>query len=810
MRAIQFEFVLKGVFLGLWAAVALRQQPDHPDWSNFAQLLLWTCGGLIGGFLVAAGQLFFRGLKPRGNPISFLVFVLLEGSFWIYLGLVGGLAAGLIYGTVTTELPKERNWLGWCVIAGAILGFGFLQLRQIKDWRWRLGLGAIVGAGLVYIVTLYLDEAGWMEPEARRAFGLFILSGLPFFYLLTFCGVAEESEVEIAALCAGLGVSIHLMKFPANMPAIGFLLPIGLYFVYVTKWISGLRVFKHTLRGYGYLNVGRTREALLCFRRAREIDPKNTFAKQGFWDLHKSVDVNSLANDPETLALLDYGFCLDRAESLLISDHTPTAAERLEAGRMLELVDKQQPRYLPRTQYLWALWYTFGKQFDDASSALKDLLNPSQITEKLIRDAVLFPAWNLALRLHPELVKRVGENELTAPGRRMEAIAATERVLASQPDDPAANELKPFLYSGLTESEFLDATPAPGTFHYDYVEQLGLSLIDDANPLQKERGAAYLRIAGKGLPARGPAIFQKLADSTNDAEAARGYREQVKRCGMEVGAKNLASDQRAIYFTVLGQLVADAEARGDFAAAAADQRLILESGKSELENYRKLADLYEKSGDALNALLMTETALIYSAKDADLLARKDKYYFTVTPERIEAVKSKIDSLFDVNYCVAKANLVLNQREADADTLEWGEHLALLARTIKPDLLAAKLAHGRILLRKGERDKGLTLLEDVREAKPSGGDEKEAWYLASRILGDLYLNELNRPDLALHCFQDFKEHQKSGADTLFNIAKCYEAMNDAKNAIRFYDSVTAYEGHPKYWEAQEAVNRLKNS
>ena len=77
-----------------------------------------------------------------------------------------------------------------------------------------------------------------------------------------------------------------------------------------------------------------------------------------------------------------------------------------------------------------------------------------------------------------------------------------------------------------------------------------------------------------------------------------------------------------------------------------------------------------------------------------------------------------------------------------------------------------------------------------------------------MLGDLYLNELNRPDLALGCFQDYKEHQNSGADTLFKIAQCYEASNDVKNAIRFYDAVTAYDQHPKYWEATEAVRRLK--
>jgi tetratricopeptide (TPR) repeat protein len=808
MRAIQFEFVLKGVFLGLWAAAALRQPPGEPRWADLLNLILWTVGGLAVGLFVAAGRQFLRGVKPKGNPLAYVVYILLEGSFWVYLGLVGGCAAGLMYANATNpDLPKDRNWLGYCVVAGALLGYGFLQLRQVKDWRWRFGLGAAVGAGLVYVATLYLDEAGWLEPSARRTIGLFLLAGLPFFYLLTFCGVAEESEVEIAALCAGMGLGIHLLSFPANVPAIGFLLPIGLYFLYVTKYISGLRGFKHTLRGYGYLNVGRVREALVCFRRARQINPKNALANDGLIRVHQKVDLDQFENDPDTLALLDYGFCLDRAEALLVSDRTPGESSRAEAGRMLELVERQQPRFAPRAAYLRALWLTYSKRFDEAAATLKALLDPTVPADPAIRNAVLFAAWDLALRLHPELVNRIGEAELALPGRRIEAIAATERVLTVRPDDATANELKAFLYAGLSEPEFLAAPPAVD-FNYDYVEQLGLALIDDADPARRERGAAYLRIAGHGLPTRGPSIFQKLAEATRDPEAARGYREQVKRSAMAVGVKSLAADQRAIYFDTLGQSVAEAEARGDFASAAADQRLVLESGKSELENYRKLADLYEKAGDPLNALLTAETALIYSGKDADLLARKDKYYYSVTPDRVAAVRDKIESLFDANYCVAKANLVLNQREPDADTLDWGQHLAALARIVKPDLLAAKLAEGRLFLRRGERDKGLSLLEDVREAKASGGDEKEAWYTATRILGDLYLNELNRPDLALACFTDYKEHPKSGADTLFHIAKCYEASADVKNAVRFYDAVTAYEGHPKYWEATEAVRRLK--
>ena len=88
-----------------------------------------------------------------------------------------------------------------------------------------------------------------------------------------------------------------------------------------------------------------------------------------------------------------------------------------------------------------------------------------------------------------------------------------------------------------------------------------------------------------------------------------------------------------------------------------------------------------------------------------------------------------------------------------------------------------------------------------------GDEEEAWYNATRLLGQLYLEELNRPDLALKAYSDYKNYHKSGADTLYHIGRCYEALNDAANAIRFYGAVTAFEEHPRYRDAKEALARL---
>jgi tetratricopeptide (TPR) repeat protein len=811
MRSVQFEYVLKGIFLGLWAFVALRQDPVHPDWAALLRVVGWMVAGLGLGTVVSAANQFLRGYRPGGNPLGFLLLVLLEGSFWIYIGLVGGLTAGMLIDRVDNPNPARDGWLGYAVVGGALLGFGFYQLRQVKDWTWRFGIAAGVGALLVFTATLWVDDAGWsVGTNTGRTLGYFILVGLPFFYLLTFCGDAEESEVEIAALCAVLGLGLWLLQFPSTMPGIGFLIPVMLYFVYATKWLPGLRVFKHTLRGYGHLHVGRIRDALAAFRRARQINPKSQLATDGLWELHKRVDIQSLANDPEALALLDYGFCLDRAGQLLIGSGTPTAAARAEADRMLELIAVQKPEMAGRVDYLHAVSLTHAKHFDAAADLLRKLLDPESPYDGRYRKPVLFPAWDLALRLHPEIVAKLGENELAKPGRRIEAIGAVERTLREAPDDPSAVELKRILYAGLTEPEFVAATAndPPVDFNYDYVEQLGLALVDDPNPAQKARGMAYLRIAGRGLPARGPAIFRKLADATADPAEARGYKEQVKRAGVTVGPKNLTPDLQATYFQTLKELVADAEARGDYESAIGDLRLVMENGKNELDGYRKLAALYEKNQDPLNALLMTETGLIYNGKDPDFLAKKDKYYYSVMPDRLDKVRDKVQGYFDVDYCVRKATQVLSQKEPDAETLDWGYHLVTLAGVVKPKNAGVQVAKARLLLRRGERQEGIRILEDLREIPLSKVDDQEAWYTATRILGDLYLNELDRPDLAVQCFLDFKDHQKAGADTLYKIAQCYEAMKEPKKAIQFYETVTAYEGHPKYWDATEAVRRLK--
>ncbi len=798
MTAVQREYLLKGVFLGVWAYFALHHAPG-----SLPQAVGLTAAGLAVGLVLGAARLLVLGYRPAANPGGFLLLTLLDNSLFVYLGTAGGALAGVLLGT-----DPPRDGLAYFAAAGAALGLGIDLLSRVRGARIRLAVGGVLGAGLTLAALHYLSV-----PD-ERAFALALLAGLPAAYLLVFAGEADESEGEVATLAAVFAVGLYRVRLSSSLPEqfdkLILVVPLLAYFVYVTRYQPRLRVFKHVLRGYGRVSVGRTREALVSLGRALQLDPRSQTAAAGLRRLHANLNPADL--DPATLPLLNFGLVLDRAESLLVRDRPPTAAEREEATRLLDLTTAHRPELAPRADYLRVVALTHGGDFDAAAAVLGKLLDPAtEYADRRPRDAVLLRAWDLATRLHPQLVKRLGEAELAKPGRRLDALAAVAKHLGANPDDPAAVGLRRELYAGLTEAE-VAAGPAVA-LNFDHLEQLGLSLVE--NPAEVERGMAYLRMAGRGLPARGPLLFRTLADlvtTLGRGDEAAGYLGQVKRAGLAAGMAALASDQRAAYVAAVRELADAAVGRGDFAAAVDDWRLYVEAAGEDPTKLKTLADLYAKSPDpmgVLNALAVTERALLYAKADPALLARKDSLYYSVSPAAVAEKRDKVAGWFDVAYCVRKAAAVAGQKDADLDAIEYGLHLARLARVLQPASNAVRFAEGRLVLRKGERDAGLALLEDVRESPRGSGDDEDAWFLATRQLGDLYLDELQRPDLAVQCYRDFREYQKSGADTLYRLGQAHEAAGDTKAATASYKAVTAYSGHPRYWDADAAVKRLQS-
>jgi tetratricopeptide (TPR) repeat protein len=842
MRWLKSEYLLKGLFLGalLFAAYQEATPPDletpAPGWPALGQVTLLMLAGLVGGLVLAAVRKLREGYKINGRIVAFVVFLLLESPGLVYTGILVGLIAGAYTLGVGQRAEDTRLWITMA-FGGVALGLIFSSLRDVRHRLARLGLSLLLAVVLGGGALLWLGQLqhlipsesvpSWLKspfPEGVKpnleVFAVQILLGIPFFYLLTFSGHEEESEVEIGAICAVLGVALGMLLSEVNHPAfrpVPLLVPLLLYGFYTIRVLPGLRVFKHTFRGLGYGRAGLHRKSLLAFRRALQLDPQNSTARNGYWNVHCDLNLDQLAGDAQTLALVDFDLCLDRAGSLLLQPH-PTPDKLAEAHRLLDLVLSQRPAMKAPVAYWCAVASTHAHDLDQAAAELEQVLDPTQTgSHDAQRRAILFPAWQLALLLHDGLRQRVGLPQLQKPGRRMEAIAVVERHMADQPEDAAAWSLKRLLYQDVTEAEYEEAAPGAGLaveqFDHSYVQQLGLALIND--PARWHRGGEYLRLAARGLPAMGPSIFVQIAQAHQRAghpdEAWHNY-ELAKRAGLGVGVKNLGNEERQTYFATVKMLGDSAMSHGRTDLAIENYQLYSESERSGLETLRTLAQLYQDKGDVLAALLTTEKALLYNPKDRNLLERKDQYYLSVMPEWFRGHPERVPGGFDFAYCLTKARALLNLREIDLDTLDWAQHLADLAYAVKPESVTAQVLLARAKLRRGEKEQAVQLLEDLREHKPErfADEDEDSWYAGCRLLGDLYLNDLGRADLALACYKEFRKSSKSGADTLYKLGQAYEMLGDLPHAAKAYEQVTAYEGHPLVYEARSALSRVKQA
>src|SRR5207248_3322806 len=86
--------------------------------------------------------------------------------------------------------------------------------------------------------------------------------------------------------------------------------------------------------------------------------------------------------------------------------------------------------------------------------------------------------------------------------------------------------------------------------------------------------------------------------------------------------------------------------------------------RAGLETYRTLAELFQRKAEQSQgelakqdslwmALHCTEHALTYNANDPDLLARKDRYYYSLKPDELKNRFEQVHKWFDVGYCLEK-------------------------------------------------------------------------------------------------------------------------------------------------------------
>jgi len=292
---------------------------------------------------------------------------------------------------------------------------------------------------------------------------------------------------------------------------------------------------------------------------------------------------------------------------------------------------------------------------------------------------------------------------------------------------------------------------------------------------------------------------------------AQKARDRGLQAGKTIGSGQLTEESRRAYFSIVKKLADDAVGKGDLNSAAQLYQTYSEYDRSGFDTVRTLSELHEKRGDAHAALHATVRGLVYNAKDADLLARRDRCLYTILPRDLSTASESVRSAVDVDYCVATAKRLVDLREADTALLDWARHLAELASTLRPGDCQSRLLVARASLRLGERDRATQTLEDIREQRPkkfANAAEENAWLTASRILGDLYLNDFDRPDLAVPCLEDFRASDRSGADTLYKIGSAYERLGDRARAARYFREVIGFDGHPLVSDAREALQRIR--
>jgi hypothetical protein len=351
------------------------------------------------------------------------------------------------------------------------------------------------------------------------------------------------------------------------------------------------------------------------------------------------------------------------------------------------------------------------------------------------------------------------------------------------------------------------------------VQQLGLALLDNAQ--QWLRGCEYLRIAAHGLPLQAATIYIQIAQSHEkhgDKDGMWANYQQAMELGRAAGVQNLAAPDKEALFATVKKIGDEAIAQKQLDAALEAYKFYSQSDNAGIETWRMLAELFERKAasderehaqNIFQALHCTEHALSYNAEDKDLLARKDRYYYSIAPGELQTRIESVRKWFDPQYCRDKASWVLEHFNGDFELLDWGSHLADLALVAQPGSHAARLLKARVRRLRGEIPEATALLEEIRQHRPekfATDEEEKAWYLAHRMLGDLYLDE--KPAEAIACFMEFRQSNEAGADTSYKIGRAFEAQGDFARAARCYQEVMAYERHPLYYEARDALDRVK--
>lgn len=778
--------------------------------SNVQAAILALASSLAAAIVFLAAALAWSGdlRGRRGGWLIRMVLGLLDHPIAVHAGLLLGLiAAGALSGW-----PLGRSAV--CAGAGVVFGVGIGLSTRIAPRRWRLAAaGSIIVLAAASVVLLLeygiLAAAG---DAATRAVGL--VGGMILYYLFTFAGSSEESELDVGIVAGALGLALAQLQLPPTTRGLVLLLPMGLFFVYSERIRRGLAAFKHVIRGLSHEREARWSDALSHFLRAQEIQRGFELAAAGSWRVHARLGADELAADPRLAELVDPLLCLERAREL--ARREPLSEFHADqAAKLLNLVALRRPDLsrtigLERAKALLA-----ANRPAEAAALVHELaVRPPQevFSQKDEERTAIYRLWALALK-DPRLIAQGTLHWLDESAGLFAMMAAMRGRLLQSPLDL---EAAAFAASGLKKVRLVDyeahvLATGDGMEWFDHsgCEAAAGSVADSGDV---ERAVELYRTAERGLPERRLEIWGRIAQLLESKGAPEGpdWLRKIREHALAAGIRQLSEASRGAYFAAVKRLAERALAEGDAEEAVRHYELYAESPGAGVETLRILADLYEQRGEPAAAIRPVELALLYRLGDAEekeWRRRKERLYQAVTADEVRPRLEALERYFDFRGCWRKARRLYDQKAATEEILRYLD-LACLGGG---DLLGpVNYLLGLVHLRSGADADAAACFEEVIRRRPkrfSGAEEEETYYSSCRVLGDLYLDRLGRPEKAVECYLLYKDYVKSGAETLFRLAAAYERMGKIAHARKWYDMVLVYPSHPKAQAARDALARL---
>ena len=238
--------------------------------------------------------------------------------------------------------------------------------------------------------------------------------------------------------------------------------------------------------------MSRYRQALLCFRRALQLDPKNRLARDGYWQVHCSLDLTAW---PTILKPWPWSISISvstRAGSLLL-ESGPSPQRLAEAYRLLDLVQSQRPELWAPVAYWRAVAFTHAAQ--SRPGLRRTGKSPRFVPQGSSRTAATNGP-GPGLGVGPGAARGITTTGRPGPGTpgqvsEWRPFSLWNDTWRSRPEDATAWNLKRLLYQDVTEADYQAAGAGEtlSSFDHAYVHQMGLALINDPNRWQ--RGAEF-------------------------------------------------------------------------------------------------------------------------------------------------------------------------------------------------------------------------------------------------------------------------------------------------------------------------------